>query len=126
EAELAGVVAHEVAHVTQRHIARAVEAQGRISMTTLAGMLGAVLVGAATGNADAIPGILAIGQGTAMQQQINFTRMEEHEADRVGIGYLAAAGFDPNGMAAFFETMMRQRGSAGGDIPSLLLTHPVD
>lgn len=126
EAELAGVVAHEVAHVTQRHIARAVEAQGRISITTLAGMLGAVLVGAATGNADAIPGILAIGQGTAMQQQINFTRMEEHEADRVGIGYLAAAGFDPNGMAAFFETMMRQRGSAGGEIPSLLLTHPVD
>lgn len=126
EAELAGVVAHEVAHVVQRHIARAVEAQGRISMTTLAGMLGAVLIGAATGNGDAIPGILAIGQGTAMQQQINFTRMEEHEADRVGIGYLAAAGFDPNGMAAFFETMMRQRGSGGGEIPSLLQTHPVD
>lgn len=126
EAELAGVVAHEIGHVAQRHIARAVQAQGRIGLATLAGMLGAVLVGAATGNADALPGIIAIGQGTAMQAQINFTRMEEHEADRVGIGYLAAAGFDPNGMAAFFQTMMRQRGLSGSDIPSLLLTHPVD
>lgn len=126
EAELAGVIAHEVGHVAQRHIARAVQAQGRISLTSLAGMLGAILIGAATGNADMVPGIMAIGQGAAMQQQINFTRMEEHEADRVGIGYLAAAGFDPNGMAGFFATMMRQRGMAGSEIPSLLLTHPVD
>jgi predicted Zn-dependent protease len=126
EAELAGVVAHEVGHVVQRHIARAVEAQGRINLTSMAGMLAGVLIGAATGNADAIPGVLALGQGATMQQQINFTRMEEHEADRVGIGYLAAAGFDPNGMAGFFATMMRQRGAGGSEIPSLLLTHPVD
>lgn len=126
EAELAGVIAHEAGHVVQRHIARAVEAQGRIGLGTLAGMLGGILIGAATGNADAIPGVIALGQGTAMQKQINFTRMEEHEADRVGIGYLAAAGFDPNGMASFFTTMMRSRGLSGDDIPALLLTHPVD
>jgi predicted Zn-dependent protease len=126
ESELAGVVAHEIGHVVQRHIARAVEAQGRINLTALAGLLGAVLVGATTGSADAMPGLIAMGQGAAMQQQINFTRMEEHEADRVGIGYLAAAGFDPNGMASFFSKMMRDRGMAGSDIPSLLLTHPVD
>src|SRR5690606_41067942 len=83
EAELAGVMAHEVGHVVQRHIARAVQAQTRSSIASIAGMLGAILVGAVTGNADAVPGIIAIGQGTAMQQQINFTRMEEHEADRV-------------------------------------------
>jgi predicted Zn-dependent protease len=126
ESELAGVVAHEIGHVVQRHIARAVEAQGRINLTALAGLLGAVLVGATTGNADAMPGLIAMGQGAAMQQQINFTRMEEHEADRVGIGYLAAAGFDPNGMATFFAKMMRDRGVSLNDIPSLLLTHPVD
>jgi predicted Zn-dependent protease len=126
EAELAGVVAHEVGHVVQRHIARAVEAQGRMGLATMAGMLGGILIGAVTGNAEALPGIIALGQGTAMQQQINFTRMEEHEADRVGIGYLAAAGFDPNGMASFFTTMMRSRGLSGSDIPPLLLTHPVD
>jgi predicted Zn-dependent protease len=126
ESELAGVMAHEIGHVVQRHIARAVQAQGRNSLTTLAAMLGGILIGAVTGNADAIPGVIALAQGTAMQQQINFTRMEEHEADRVGITYLAAAGFDPNGMAGFFTTLMRERGLAGDDIPSLLLTHPVD
>jgi beta-barrel assembly-enhancing protease len=126
ESELAGVMAHEIGHVVQRHIARAVQAQGRNSIATMAGMLGAILIGAATGNADALPGIVAIAQGTAMQQQINFTRMEEHEADRVGIGYLATAGFDPNGMVGFFGTMMRERGVGGDDIPALLLTHPVD
>jgi predicted Zn-dependent protease len=126
ESELAGVVAHEIGHVVQRHIARAVQAQGRSSLAAVAGMLGAVLIGAATGSSDAIPGLIALAQGTAMQQQINFTRMEEHEADRVGISFLAAAGFDPNGMAGFFSTMMRERGLGGDDIPSLLLTHPVD
>ncbi len=67
-----------------------------------------------------------MGQGAAMQQQINFTRMEESEADRVGIGFMAAAGFDPNGMAAFFSAMGRERGVAGDDIPIMLLDHPVD
>jgi predicted Zn-dependent protease len=126
ESELAGVMAHEIGHVVQRHIARAVQAQSRSSITSLAAMLGAILVGAVTGNAEAMPGIIAIAQGTAMQQQINFTRMEEHEADRVGIGFLAAAGFDPNGMPGFFAAMMRQSGAGEEEIPSLLLTHPVD
>ncbi len=98
------MVAHEIGHVVQRHIARAVQAQSRSSLATMAATLGAVLIGAVTGNVDALPGIIAVGQGAAMQQQINFTRREEAEADRVGIGFLAAAGFDPNGMAAFFST----------------------
>lgn len=126
EAELAGVLAHETGHVVQRHIARSVEAQGRNNITTIAAVLGAILVGAITGSSDAVPGLIALAQGTAMQQSINFTRMEEHEADRVGIGYLAAAGFDPNGMAEFFGTMMRSRGVANDVIPPLLLSHPVD
>jgi predicted Zn-dependent protease len=126
EAELAGVLAHEIGHVVQRHIARAVQASSRSSIAAIAGLLGAILVGAVAGSPEAATGMIALGQGTAMQQQINFTRMEEHEADRVGIGYLAAAGFDPEGMAAFFTTMMRNRGLAGADIPPLLLTHPVD
>jgi predicted Zn-dependent protease len=126
EAELAGVLAHETGHVVQRHIARAVEAQGRNSITTIASILGAILVGAITGSTDATTGLIAMAQGAAMQQSINFTRMEEHEADRVGIGYLASAGFDPNGMAGFFGKMMRQRGVVNDVIPPLLQTHPVD
>jgi predicted Zn-dependent protease len=92
----------------------------------MAGMLVGILLGAATGNADAIPGVVALAQGTQMQQQINFTRMEEHEADRVGIGFLAAAGYDPNSMAGFFSVMQRENGLAGDNIPALLLDHPVD
>jgi beta-barrel assembly-enhancing protease len=126
ESELAGVTAHEIGHVTQRHLARAVQAQGRTGLTAMAAQLGAILIGAMTGSTEAAIGLISMAQGTAMQQQINFTRMEEHEADRVGISYLAAAGFDPSGMAGFFTTMMRERGTSGDDIPSLLLSHPVD
>jgi beta-barrel assembly-enhancing protease len=126
ESELAAVMAHEIGHVTQRHIARTVQAEGRIGLTSIATLLGAVLIGIATGSPDATMGMVSMAQATTMQQQINFTRREEHEADRVGIGYLAAAGFDPNGMPGFFSTMMRQRGIGGDDIPPLLLTHPVE
>jgi beta-barrel assembly-enhancing protease len=126
ESELAAVVAHEIGHVVQRHMARAVQAEGRIGLTSIAATLGALLIGIATGSADATLGMVSMAQATSMQQQINFTRMEEHEADRVGIAYLAAAGFDPNGMPAFFSTMMRERSGAEDEIPSLLLTHPTD
>jgi len=126
ESELAGVLAHEIGHVVQRHMVRAIQAQGRSSLATMAVMLAGILLGAATGNADAIPGVVALAQGTAMQQQINFTRMEEHEADRVGIGYLAASGYDANAMAGFFAAMQRDRGLSGDNIPPLLLDHPVD
>jgi predicted Zn-dependent protease len=126
ESELAGVVAHETGHVMQRHIVRAVEAQGHDSITSIAAMLGAVIVGALTHNPNAATGLIAMSQGAAMQQQINFGRMEESEADRVGIGYLAAAGYDPNAMAGFFGVMMRERGAAEDFVPALLLSHPVD
>jgi predicted Zn-dependent protease len=126
ESELAGVMAHEIGHVVQRHIARAYVAQRGSSLTALAGLLGAVLIGAITGSADAGMGVMAVTQGAAMQQQINFTRMEESEADRVGINFLAESGFDPNGMAGFFSTIMRERGNELDEVPSLLLSHPLD
>lgn len=126
EDELAGVLAHEVAHVTQRHIARAIHASSRQSMLSTALMLGAMILGAAGGSGDAVQAGIAVAQGTAAQQQINFTRSNEHEADRIGIGALAEAGFDPNGMASFFEVMSRQETSAPDlRIPEFLRTHPV-
>lgn len=126
ESELAAVVAHEVGHVTQRHIARAVQAQSRQSISTMAAMLGAILIGALSGGGDAAPGLITLAQGAAMQQQINFTRMEEVEADSVGIGYMAAAGFDPNAVAAVWTGQMRRDGLDLSEIPDLLKTHPVD
>jgi predicted Zn-dependent protease len=126
EDELAGVLAHEVAHVTQRHIARAIHASSRQSILSTAMMLGALVLGAAGGSGEAIQGAMAISQGTAMQQQINFTRSNEYEADRIGIGALADAGFDPHGMASFFEVMSRQSpGSPDSRMPEFLMTHPV-
>ncbi|NBO73533.1 MAG: hypothetical protein EBV29_02685 [Gammaproteobacteria bacterium] len=125
ESQLASVIAHEIAHVKQRHIARAIQAQGRSTMASAAAMVAAIVIGMATGTPDAMQAGMAIAQGTAMQQQINFTRANEYEADRVGIGFLAAAGFDPNAMPDFFETIGRRSGLAGIGVPELLRTHPV-
>lgn len=126
EDELAGVLAHEVAHVTQRHIARAIHASSRQSILSTAIMLGAVLAGAASGSSDAMQAGMAVAQGTAMQQQINFTRSNEHEADRIGISALAGAGFDPYGMASFFNVLSRQTTRAPNErTPEFLMTHPV-
>jgi len=125
ESELAGVLAHEISHVTQRHISRAIFANQRASILTMAAMLGAILLGAATGSGDAIQGAVVAAQGVAVQQQINFTRNNEYEADRVGVGLLASAGFDPLGMPAFFETLARQSGPLASQAPEFLRTHPV-
>jgi len=125
ESELAGVLAHETAHVTQRHIARAIEAQSHQTLATAAAMIAAILIGAVGGGAPAIEGGIAAAQGLAAQQQINFTRGEENEADRVGMEYLSKAGFDPEGMPNFFETLSREYGYEEGLIPKILLDHPV-
>lgn len=125
EDELAGVLAHEVAHVTQRHIARAVHANQRQSILSTAIMLGAILAGAAGGSGDAMQGAIAVAQGTAVQQQINFTRSNEYEADRVGINALADAGFDPDGMASFFEVISSDTRPVESRVPEFLRTHPV-
>jgi predicted Zn-dependent protease len=125
ESELAGVLAHEVAHVTQRHIARSLEAQSRTSLVSTAAILAAILIGAAGGSSDATMGAISAAQGMAAQARINFTRENEYEADRIGIGVLAGAGYDPNAMPAFFDTMFRRTQLGPDRIPELLRTHPV-
>jgi predicted Zn-dependent protease len=126
ESQLAGVMAHETAHVTQHHIARMLRDQSKQSLTTAAAMLGAILLGAlGGGGGQAIEGGIAAAQGLAVQHQINFSRDNEWEADRVGIGFLAGAGFDPYGMGQMFETMSRHEGLAATYIPAMLIDHPV-
>jgi predicted Zn-dependent protease len=126
ESELAGVLAHEIAHVTQRHISRAIFANQRASILTMAAMLGAILVGALTGGGALVQGAMATAQGVTAQNQINFTRINEYEADRVGVGILADSGFDPMAMPAFFETMARRTGPLASQIPEFLRSHPVE
>ena len=87
-------------------------------------MLAAILIGVAGGGDAAMAG-MAAAQSLAIQQQISFTRANETEADRVGLGILARSNFDPQGMPAFFETMSRHAGSSEINIPEMLRTHPV-
>ena len=122
ESELAGVVAHEIAHVTQKHMARSVEMSRKMSIPTLAAMLGAILV--ATQNPEAGQAALMAVQGASAQAQINFTRTNEQEADRIGIQLLARSGFDPRGMAGFFRRL-QQNSRFSAQAPEFLRTHPL-
>lgn len=130
ENELAAVLAHEISHITQNHLIRAVEAEEKMTPLMLLAMIGAIAASAhqspySTSNADI--GAIATVQGLAQQMQINFTRADEAEADRVGINTLAKAGFDPDAMAGFFERMQRalRPGFDENDVPALLMDHPV-
>lgn len=124
ESELAGVLAHEVSHVTQRHLARAAQSQGQTALATTAGVIAAILLGATTGMGDdAVQAALAVAQGINAQHQIDFTRANEAEADRVGLNVLYQSGFDPNGMPDFFEKLSHSTGESR--VPEFLLTHPV-
>src|SRR5580658_5705339 len=124
ESELAAVMAHETAHITQHHIARQFRNQSQQSITTAAAILAAILLGA-IGGGQAAEGGIAAATGLAAQQQINFSRDNEAEADRVGIGYLAGAGYDPNAMASMFENLSRHEGLVETYIPAMLIDHPV-
>jgi predicted Zn-dependent protease len=125
ESELAGVLAHETAHVTQRHLVRGILAQSHQSLETAAAILGAIALGAMGGGPAAIEGGVMAAEGMGAQMQINFTRDQEWEADRVGMTYLAHAGFDPLGMPNFFEELSRQYGFGMSYFPRMLNNHPV-
>ena len=123
ESEAAGVLAHEIAHVTQRHIARMLMQQQQTSIASLAALAAALLLSRA--NTQAAEAAIAFGQAGAIQSQLNFTRDNEREADRVGLQILDQAGFDPRGMASFFERMQRATRVYEGGAPSYLRTHPL-
>lgn len=105
ESELAGVMAHEISHVTQRHLARAMTDSNTSPATMFATILAGILV--ASQNPEAGAAIIYGGQAAMMQSQINFTRANEHEADRIGIGVLRDSGINPEGMAGFLRHYYR-------------------
>lgn len=125
EDEVAAVVAHEIAHVTQRHIVRAVERMQTVSLPILLGTLGAVIAAQSAGSGDAAEAAIVSGSALMQQQVINFTRHNEYEADRVGIHTLARAGYEPRAMATFFWRLQRASRSDGQGVPEFLRTHPV-
>jgi beta-barrel assembly-enhancing protease len=126
ENELAAVLAHEIAHVSQRHMARRIADMSNSQFLSLGALLAGILLAAGSGDSDAGNALIFSGIGLQQQQLINFTRSNEVEADRIGLGLLYKAGFDPVGMPSFFRTMQRNR---FGTIPEefkYLLTHPLD
>lgn len=123
ESELAGVMAHEIAHITQRHHARRYE-QGSDNVPMIAALIAAMILGGQ--GSDIGQAALASVAANSAQKQINFTRANEKEADRIGINLLINAEFNPHGMAAFFDTMDKQSRLYGDNIPEFLRSHPVN
>lgn len=122
ESELASVISHEISHVTQRHLARRLEAQSRNQPLTTAAMISGVLL--ALVNPSIGMAALTTTMAASQQSSINFTRGNEQEADRVGITLLAQSGFDPQGAPDFFSKMaIKYRYTSKP--PAMLLTHPV-
>jgi predicted Zn-dependent protease len=123
ESELAGVLAHEVSHVTQRHIARQFEKQSQLQWAAIAGLVLGVL--AARSNPQVAQAAIMGGQAGAIQAALAFSRDFEREADRVGFQVLDDAGFDVNGMPAFFERLGRATRLVENNAPVYLRTHPL-
>ena len=124
ESELAGVVAHELAHVTQRHIARTIEGTENANLATWAAVLAAII--AASANPEVVIAALSLGQAASYQREVNFTRAHELEADRIGIRTMARAKFDPESVANFFVRLEQQSRLYGNQVPEFLRTHPVN
>jgi beta-barrel assembly-enhancing protease len=127
ESQLASVLAHEISHVTQHHITRGMANQQNVLLTTLAGLALAIIASKAGGSqsGQATSAAIAGTQALAVQQQINFTRENEFEADRVGFSRLVAAGFDPNAMSELFDRLQRASRFSEGGMPAYLRDHPV-
>ncbi len=125
ESELASVLAHEIGHVAQRHIARMLGQQKQNSMIQLASIVLAAVAGVARAGGDAVLATVMGGSGVAIQRQLNFSRDAEREADRVGLQILIAGGYDTSGMVTFFGRLQSASRNFSDTLPPYLLTHPL-
>ena len=124
ESELASVLAHELGHVSQRHLARMLTQQQQMQMPMMVALAAALLLGRS--RPDLAIGAAAAAQGAGIQTQLSYSRDFEREADRIGLQTLEDAGFDVRAMAAFFEKLQRStRVSDDGTLPGYLRTHPI-
>ncbi|MEW6119920.1 MAG: M48 family metalloprotease [Pseudomonadota bacterium] len=123
ESELASVIAHEIAHVTQDHIARMVATHSQSYWPTMAALALALL--ASRSNPNVASAAIATTQAATLQNQLNYSRDYEREADRLGYDMLTRAGFDPRGMSGFFERLQRASRFYDSSAPAYLRTHPL-
>jgi predicted Zn-dependent protease len=123
--QLASVLAHELTHVTQRHIARSIAPSSRASMLAIATMILGIIAASKSNNPDVLNAAVMGGQGAAIQSQLNFSRDMEREADRIGYGLMGTAGYATSGMAAMFERLdVAMRLNDSGGFP-YLRSHPL-
>jgi beta-barrel assembly-enhancing protease len=125
EAELAGVVAHEIAHIMQRHQARMMAGQKNAALGTLVALALAIMASRSSSAGQAPEAAIAAASGLQLQNQLDYSRDFEREADRLGFQTLERAGFDPRGMPSFFDRMMRANRHNDGRTPGYLRTHPL-
>ena len=123
ESELASVLAHEISHVTQHHMARLMNKSGQGQVTSLLALAVAIL--AARSSPDLAMGAAMAGQGAAIQNQLNYSRDFEREADRIGLGLLERSGFDIRGMSGFFDRLQKFGRLYENNAPGYLRTHPL-
>ena len=121
--ELASVLAHELSHVTQRHIARSMDEQTKLTPWVIGSMILGAL--AASKNPQVAQGLLVGGQAAALQSQLGYSRDMEREADRVGYGILADAGFDPQGFVGMFAKLQQAAGVNDNGAFAYLRSHPL-
>ena len=122
ESELASVLAHEIAHITQRHLQRSFEKANKLNLPTAAGVIAAILLGSR--DVEVSEALLMASIANSTQTQINFTRDHEREADRIGMNLLTDAEYDPKAMPIFFERL--QKTTLGSRVvPEFLSTHPI-
>lgn len=123
ESEVAGVMAHEIGHVAQRHIARMLGKQRQDMLIPLAGMILGALAASSSPNAGV--GIMMGSQGLAMQRQLNFSREAEREADRIGLDIMRDAGYETSGMINFFGRLQQATRGYNDSMPAYLRSHPL-
>lgn len=127
ESQLVGVIAHELAHVSQRHVASRIEKQGKVALLSTVGVLAGAFLGmtGGSGSGKAAQAIMAGSQGLATAAMLQYSQDDENEADHVGLNSLVKAGYNPQGMPQTFEIMLKNRWfDNGSEMPTYLATHP--
>lgn len=123
EDELASVIAHEIAHITQHHLVRQMENARQYGLQNLGAIMAAIILG--QDNAQAQEAILTGTAAASIQQQLTYSRTFEQEADRIGLQILSSASYDPRAMADFFTLLQAQQSMLGDSVPEFMRTHPI-